>query len=188
MNTLLEILKYTIPALVVVFLAYIMLRAFIKYNEKHLDFLKSEHDLLKQKLNETSRQAQNKTLLQAKLQAYERMTLFLERINPSNLIPRVLEQGGTVSSLQKQLLNIIREEYEHNLSQQVYISELAWELIKTAKENVIQLINAESARLKTNDNAANLAQNILMKAYEKENDSIQQALSVLKKDITQMQH
>ncbi|MBE0651175.1 MAG: hypothetical protein IH595_10070 [Bacteroidales bacterium] len=186
MTILLELIKYIIPSVVLVFLVYLMMKEFTRYNQKHMDFLKEEQELTRIKIQHESKAESTKAILNAKLQAYERMTLFLERINPPNLIPRVLIHGQSGTSLLKTLQLTVREEFEHNLSQQIYISDHAWELTKAAKENILQLINKAGGKLGAATSAADLAQMILVSGFENESDPIEKALTYLKKDVREM--
>ncbi|HRB40541.1 MAG TPA: hypothetical protein PKX86_07525 [Bacteroidia bacterium] len=83
-----------------------------------------------------------KDMLPLKLQAVERMVVFLERIQPENILFRILQPGMNVRDLQVDLLAAIRQEYEHNVSQQVYVSVQSWSLITKAKHNC----NSKSCR------------------------------------------
>ena len=75
------------------------------------------------------------------MQAYERLVLFLERMNPDNLVLRCYEPTMDSKLLKDVMVQNIRNEFEHNLSQQLYISNEAWALIKNAKEEMISTIN-----------------------------------------------
>ena len=99
-------------------------------------------------------------ILPLKMQAYERAILFLERIDPNNLIIRVHKNGMKATTLHVELLKIIREEYTHNMSQQIYISPKSWaELIK-GKEETIQLINTSISKLNNQSNGLELSAKI----------------------------
>ncbi len=114
-----EILKYTLPALIVFLTAVFMMRY---YMNKEIRERKTDLVIRNQQ-----------TITPLRLQAYERMALFLERITPESLLMRVNQPGLTSQQLQSQLLTIIRAEFEHNLSQQIYITAQAWEVVKNAK-------------------------------------------------------
>lgn len=133
---------------------------------------------------ETNRKQEiDKKRIGVTLQAYERMMLFLERINPANLIPRVMTQGLNVAKLQSVLLQNIREEYEHNMSQQLFVYSKSWELIKSAKEEVISLVNNSASKVKPEDDASLLAKEILLSGYQGKNDPVEKAELSLKKDL-----
>lgn len=83
-----------------------------------------------------------KVVTPIQLQAYERLVLFLERIKPDNLVLRCYQPGMNTRLLRDVMIQDIRNEYEHNLSQQLYISAQAWVYIKNAKEDIINTLNA----------------------------------------------
>lgn len=79
--------------------------------------------------------------LRLRLQAYERLALFIERINPRQLIPRVYDSSMTVRDLQLTMSITIRSEFEHNLSQQIYVSKNVWETVKNVKEQELNMVH-----------------------------------------------
>ncbi len=147
MNALADILKITIPALAVLGAAYFLVKRFLDNEQK-----RREHEL------RTSAQA---IMTPLKIQAYERIVIFLERINPNSLVVRVNKNNMTARQLHLDLVNAIKSEYEHNLSQQIYISEGSWQFVKTAKEEIIQLINISSSKVSSDANSSELAIMIL---------------------------
>ncbi len=126
MQELLEIAKYILPALVVLAASYLVLNKLINAHTMH-------------KSMEARYQIQ-RDALPIKLQAYERIIIFLERIAPSALILRVYKSGMSAKYLQNELINAIKSEFEHNLSQQIYVSNAAWEVTRNAKEEMIKFI------------------------------------------------
>jgi hypothetical protein len=123
---LLEILKYTLPAVIVFLTAYFLLTRYMQTvaAERAFEFkLKRDKDIL---------------LL--RLQAYERMALFLERVNFGSVIGRVQEANLTSADIQYAIKESIRIEFEHNLSQQIYISSNAWRLIVSSKDEMIKTV------------------------------------------------
>lgn len=126
-DVLLEILRFSAPALIVFFTSYLLLKSYLKneFNKRELKFRESTQD----------------TVLPLKLQAYERMALFLERISPNNMIHRIRKPNLSARELHLALVNSVRTEYEHNLSQQIYLSVETWELIKNVKEEIIAIVN-----------------------------------------------
>jgi len=117
-----------------------------------------------------------------KYQAYERLVLFLERIKPESLIPRINNQNLKNSELQLSLIEEIRKEYEYNLTQQLYISNHSWDAIIKAKDSMISIINAASYNLNPNSNPMILLNNIF-KLYIEQQHDIKNAITILKKDI-----
>jgi len=127
MEVFLEILKFTIPALSVVFVVYLMLR----------QYFESEHQ--RQMLD--IRAKQQTTTLPIRLGAYERLSMFCERISIPALILRVRAEGTNAAQLRMALLIAIQQEFEHNITQQVYISDNLWKIIQIAREDVEVTIN-----------------------------------------------
>ncbi len=89
----------------------------------------------------------SRTVTPIKLQAYERIVLFLERISLESLLLRVSSPDMSASQLHTALLNAIRNEFEHNLSQQIYMSPQAWEVVSNASSNMIKIINSEAEKM-----------------------------------------
>lgn len=116
--------------------------------------------LLELKLNN---QAQGqKFIIPVRLQAYERIILFLERITPENLVLRVSRPGMNVVNFQTTLIKTIRDEYEHNLSQQLYITSKSWDLVKGIKNELVKSINDAASQLDANAEATELARQIFI--------------------------
>ncbi len=169
MDIIFEILKYVMPSLVVFITAYYMLNSVLSNETKKRD----------QELALENR----KMLTPLKLQAYERIVLFLERISPQQLLVRVQKQKLTVRELQMQLLQSIRSEFEHNMTQQLYISHTGWELVKSTKENMIRLINTASDQFAPDDNGMQLSKSLLEMFSEVDKSPIQTAIEFLKEDL-----
>jgi predicted AlkP superfamily phosphohydrolase/phosphomutase len=121
--------------------------------------------------------------LPVRLQAYERMTLFLERTSPQNLLVRINQPGLTARDFHKLLLEEIRSEYNHNASQQIYIGEEVWSTIKNAKEDLIIEINEAAQQVPSDAPSIELAKRIFEVALSKNVDPVGHALSELKKEI-----
>ena len=184
MSELLDFFKIIIPTIVVLLVVFVMLRAFIKQNSKQLDFMSNEHKLIKLRMDSEAKSNIEKISLPLKFQAYERMSMFLERINPPNLLTRVLKSKINVGTLHSLLLATIRDEYEHNMSQQLYISDTAWEFVKAAKEDVVRLINSSASKFKSDEDASKFAQFIIANGFgNNDGNPIDMALSALKDDI-----
>ena len=183
MSNILLAIAIIFPVLVSLGAVYLMLRYFSKQNEKQFDFLKANQDLTRLKLENEKSKEKEKVLIPLKLQAYERMVLFLERINPPNLLTREMQAGLAATQLQAILLKTLRDEYDHNMSQQLYISETCWEAIKTAREQVATLINTSATKVKQDDPAIKLANEILTGDFESKSDPIEKAMAAIKKEI-----
>ena len=103
-----------------------------------------------------------------RLQAYERMALFLERISPSSLVLRCYQPGMDMHTLQTEMTRSIRDEWEHNLSQQVYMSSDVWQKIRQAKEEMINIVNSSAATLGGEATSTELAGRIFATVTEKD--------------------
>lgn len=126
------------------------------------------------------------TLMPLRLQAFERFVLFLERIHPSNLVMRLNNPDLTSVQLQSLLVRTIREEFEYNLSQQLYISTQTWELIRNAKEEMIALVNQASARAGEKAMAGDLVKIIFDLTMEKGRLPSEAALEEIKQELKKM--
>jgi hypothetical protein len=122
--------------------------------------------------------------LPTRLQAYERMALFLERISPAKLLIRVAPVSSDKDSYESLIIQNIEQEFEHNLSQQIYVSEKCWNIINTAKNATIQLIRKASLLEKT-DTANKLREVVLTEMMERRSPS-DAALSFLKEEVGQL--
>lgn len=133
MEDILDIFKYILPSVVTFLAAYYIIKAFLdrEYKNKLMDL----------------RMQNQSTITPIRLQAYERMTLFLERISLTQLVSRVHKSGMSARLLQSEMVKTIRAEFEHNLSQQIYITQQTWNSVKTAKEETIRAINIASTKV-----------------------------------------
>ena len=120
--------------------------------------------------------------LSLRLQAYERMTLFLERINPSQLLVRIAPISDNKIDYQNFVIAQIEQEFEHNLAQQIYISDECWSTITTAKNATIQMILLATKNEKTTD-ANQLREVILQNLLEKQSPS-NIALAFIKNEVS----
>lgn len=123
-------------------------------------------------------------VLPLRLQAYERMALFLERIEPNQLVMRIHSTGLNVAQEQNLLLTAIRSEFEHNLSQQIYISNEVWRCVCDAKEDIIDIINVVAAQYEPTADSLEFAQALLAAAAEK--PVVEKAMLILKTDIQRL--
>jgi hypothetical protein len=101
-----------------------------------------------------------KFFLPHRVEAYQRIILFMERISPNSLIMRHFDAHQTAKSLQSDLLGIIRNEFEHNIAQQIFISPQGWKMVKDSKEEIIKIINLASSQIEENGSALELSSKI----------------------------
>ncbi len=124
---ILEIAKYILPAIVVLIATYLIVNKFLvkEIERKQLAIF----------------QENSSTSLKLRLQAYERLSIFVERMHPNSMISRYYVPGSTAQDLQLSMVQGIRAEFEHNLSQQIYISHELWQTLKAVVEQEITMIN-----------------------------------------------
>ncbi|HEY4785235.1 MAG TPA: hypothetical protein VIH57_04270 [Bacteroidales bacterium] len=169
---MLEILKYTIPSLVVFLTVFYILHSYFEDQEK------------KRQLKTALKN--RKLITPLRLQAYERVILFLERISPEALIMRTSVPGMTCKQFQAEMLASIRAEFEHNLSQQLYISNEAWAQIKNARSNTVKLINLAADKITSDLPYSHLSTKILEMIMEAEQTPSSTAIDFLKKEVQKL--
>lgn len=173
---ILEILKYVLPALVVLAASYLMLRQFVKNDSD-----RQQAELQKKRMD--MRMESRKTMLPIIISAYERLVLLLERIEPQSILARTVEPNMMAIELQKSLLVTIRAEFEHNFSQQLYVSDNAWQAVKDTKELVIQLINQTAQTVAPDAKASELGKKIIDAYASLEQSPINAAIAILKQEL-----
>ena len=143
MEELIDLLKYTIPSVIVFAITYYMMNRFFEREQK----LKAEENKI----------LARKDYVPLRIQAYERSTLYLERIDPNNLIMRTHQPGMTAKMLHAHLVKTIRDEYEHNMVQQIYVTHRAWNQLKQAKEESVKIINMAMNQMKETSSGMDLS-------------------------------
>lgn len=171
MEALVEFGKIILPAGAVLYAMYLTIRLFLKreFDKKLIDLKTTNKEII----------------LPVRLQAYERICLFLERILPKNLVVRLNSSDYTAAEFQQILVQEIRNEFAHNLSQQVYMSEEAWEIVKNAVEEVVMMVNESAGDLAEEARSIDLAKRIFDKSVGKERLVAESALSFVKQEIQQ---
>jgi hypothetical protein len=169
MELVADLIKVILPAGLVLWAMYLTVSSFIK------------KDLVQKELE--IKAETTKTLLPIRLQAYERMALFLERISPNNLLIRLNGQTPNVLSFQQLMLSEIREEFSHNLSQQVYMSDEAWTTVKNAMNETVALINLSAKDLSPDAPAIELSKRIFEIMMGKEVNPSDEALKIVKQEM-----
>lgn len=146
------------------------------------EFLKSFWENENKKREAEQKIENAKITIPLRIQAYERLVLLLERIKPESMLLRVMTPQMTAGLLHQELLITVRAEFEHNLSQQIYVSQESWNAVKLAKDSLVRLINEEAAKIAAGAPATNLSEAILTQMITQQINPIQNALSILKKD------
>jgi len=168
MNTFLEILKITLPALIVFLTIYLIMK----------NYLKQQYQL--QTLS--MRQKNTQHAIPLKLQAYERLTMLCERISIPNLILRLRTNDMTAQELTNSMILAVQQEYEHNLTQQVYISDELWNILTLAKNNVLAEITEFSGSITPNMGVSQLIE-VLSNAEIQSASSMIHAKKAIKKEL-----
>jgi hypothetical protein len=172
MQVFTEILKITIPALLVMLTTWLIMRFMIKNDQD-----KRRQELILQN---------SRTVAPIRLQAYERIVLFLERISLESLLVRANTPGMSAQQLHSALLNNIRSEFEHNLSQQIYMTQQAWEVVKNARSNTIKLINSEFEKAPEATTGLEYSRMLLEKVMEMEKEPTKTAIEFIKAEVSRI--
>mgnify|MGYP005607267251 CR=1 FL=1 len=153
---MLEILKYCIPAICVLLATWLVMHKFYKSEtEKRLWELK--------KLSQ-------KEISPLRMRAYERLALLLERTMPEHMLIDLHLAEMTPLQLQAHLMQTIRQEYDHNLSQQIYVSDQVWQLIENAKQQTVAFVNSIAQQMPAQSNALDYAKTLIT-AYRSNGDT-----------------
>jgi hypothetical protein len=168
-DNILQLFAYLLPAVVTGAVAFYFFRLHTRNEEGRRRFL----------LHKDSQ----KNTLPIRLQAYERMALFLERISITNLVVRVAPKSSDKGEYESLLIRNIENEFEHNLSQQIYMTDECWNVIKAAKNATIQAIRKSA--VSQAESADRLREDLLSDTMEKSSPSAT-ALSFVKKEIGEL--
>ncbi|OIQ16899.1 MAG: hypothetical protein BM557_09110 [Flavobacterium sp. MedPE-SWcel] len=125
-----------------------------------------------------------KDIMPLRLQAYERLILFSERINPAKLLTRISPQSSDNKEYERLLISEIEHEYEHNLTQQIYISAESWDIITTAKNATIQLII--QSNMKSEIDSADKLREVMLKDLFDQQSPCSVAVAYLKNEVSEM--
>ena len=169
MNEILEVLKYTLPALIVLIATVLIIKQMVKNDQS-----KRNYEIISKN---------QQIITPVRLQAYERLTLLLERLSPESLVMRVSKPNMTAKQLQAELLSTIRSEFDHNVSQQIYVTSQLWEIIKNSRAKLTQLINSAASKVKPNAPALALSKLILENLMVQDKSPTSLALEALKNEI-----
>ena len=169
-DKIVELLFFTLPAVVVGGVAYFFFKGFVQNEDNRRAFVLHK--------------ANRKDALPLRIQAYERMTLFMERIALNKLLLRVAPVSGDKQDYAQYLIAHIEQEFEHNLAQQIYLSEDCWTILLTAKNTTIQIIRNAANNEKVSDADA-LRESVLIGLTERESPSMA-ALAFIKNEVREM--
>ncbi len=167
---IIELFSYTLPSIITGGVAYYFFNSHLKNEEGRRRYL-------------LHKEAQ-KNSLPLRLQAYERMTLYMERINLSKLLIRVKPISENKSDYESYVITQIEQEFEHNLTQQIYMSDKCWNIIVTAKSATIQMIRKANRNEKV-ESADQLRELILSELLEKQSPC-DAALAYIKNEVSHL--
>jgi len=164
-----EVLKYILPSIIVFFTAYILVGKFLqeRTNREIREFKKHSQDLVSP----------------LKLQAYERLMVLLERLSPQQLITNNDLSGLNVLQAKQLFSQAINAEYNHNVSQQIYVSTQLWSVIRVVKEEVIDLFNTSAEGLSNDSSAVDLCKVVVNRLIESQTQPTQKAIDFLKAEV-----
>ena len=168
METLFDILKIVLPALIVFATAYYLLKQ-LTDNQVRLQAMKQQSD-------------RSAVTLPLRLQAYERLSLFCERIAIENLLLRVKAQGMNAGQYKVALLIAIQQEFEHNVTQQVYVSNQLWQIIQIARDDLSRFIDLVSEKVDRTASAAEFAEQLLAYAAQRDENPLPSARAAIQKE------
>ena len=168
LSVIFEILKFSIPALIMFWAVQSLFGKFLagQTQLKQLDIQKNQQD----------------ATLPLRLQAYERLSLFCERISIPNLMQRLRTEEMQAGALRYAMLMAIQQEYEHNITQQVYVSSQLWEIISIAKNDTINLISGIAETVDPKANAKELSSALINALNERNDVPLNMALQAIKKE------
>lgn len=142
-------------------------------------FLK--HDYRRRRLEVLAKD--NAEIIKLRFQAYERLTLLLERLSPESLVLREQRHDMNCRAFHSFLLKTIRQEFNHNLSMQIYITIPTWGKIQNTREKLIKLVNTAAASTKPDGTSLELSRNIIENANTEVDFYFKEALNAIKTEI-----
>lgn len=164
-----NLLLFIVPSVIVFGVTYFLMNKFLE-EQRQLRLLEIK-------------KLQAEQMTPIRLQAYERLTIFLDRISPDNLVLRHSKSGQSASELRTRLIQNITEEFNHNISQQIFVSNQAWIMIKAVKEQIIGIIEHCYADCEPDSSGPSLGKKILTHLMNQKEIPTQKAIEFLKKEI-----
>lgn len=169
---LLDIIKYTVAGLGVVWIAFYLIKPYLDRSENI-------------QLIELKKTISSQTL-PLRLQAYERVVLFVERINPSNLLLRLNNPDYSAAELYMLIVAELRNEYQHNVTQQIYVSSNTWAIVKRLKDDTLGIVNNAIKSLPETATGLELSKTILAHLSQNENNPYDIGLSLIRRELEEL--
>lgn len=173
MDIIPELLKYTLPALVTAATAYFLIKQYLD------DRLRTEQL--------AQRRENNRLTLPIRLQAYERLTLLCDRVSIPQVLLRIRMPNMTMGELRGALLLSIRQEFEHNTSQQLYVSDTLWQIISLARDQGLAVVTQAAEGLDPQQPDDDYVNRLLQKLDEQgEPTTLQRAIVAIRTEAGQL--
>jgi len=169
---LLDILKYTMAGIATVYIAFYLVKPYLDRSEKI-------------QLMELKKAVSAQTL-PLRLQAYERLVLFVERVNPASMLLRLNGTQYTAQQLHSLVMNDVRTEFQHNVTQQVYVSERAWNVIKRVKDDTLSVVTNAVKGLPENASGLDLSKTVLAHLASLQDNPYDIATSMIRQDMEEL--
>ena len=167
-----DVLKYTIPALLVLLATCLVLWKMLQEDREKRAF-------------ELKRKSQ-KEITPIRLRGYERLSLLLERTTPETLLRDLDVQSLTAQQISSLLMQKLRLEFDHNLSQQIYVSDEAWEAISNAREQMVLFLSTMARQFPPETNGLEVAKLMLTAYAENGETPHQKAMKILKDEVREL--
>lgn len=171
-NYLLDILKYTLAGVGTIYVAFYLIKPYLDRAEKV-----QMADLKKTIANQT---------LPLRFQAYERLVLFIERVNPANMLIRLHGTNYSAHDLHSLVVNEIRDEFQHNVTQQIYVSERAWNVVKRVKDDTMSVVTNALKALPDTATGLELSKAVLAHLASLQDNPYDIATSMIRKDLEEL--
>lgn len=169
---LLDLVKFTVAGAAVVWIAFYLLKPYLDKGEK-LQLLEFKKTISGQ-------------TLPLRLQAYERLVLFVERINPANMLIRLNATAYSAHDLYSLVVEEIRSEFQHNITQQIYVSARCWAVVKHVKEDTLNIVNNAVKSLPENASGLDLSKTILAYLSQLDDNPYDMGTTMLRKDLEEI--
>ena len=172
MLVFLEIIKIAIPAIVVALTSYFIIR----------EMLRKQLQMQEQRI----RQERQSAVTPLRMQAYERLSLLIERLSIPGLLMRTDSSGMQANTLKIALMMTVQQEFEHNISQQIYVSEKLWEIIKATRYDLIQFLDLVSEKVAKDVPAKAYRDALFAYQQQRDYDPIATAQMAIRKEATSL--
>ena len=160
---------YSVLLVIIIVAAYLLLERYLKQQERNWMFqLKADN---------------NKAFAPLRISAYERIIVMLERITPSSLVLRHNVSSLSAGMLQLEMIRAIREEFEHNISLQMYVSDYTWQQVKKGKEEVLDLIKMAFTKVKPESPGLELSREIFRLEVATGNSGVKAAIRAIREEL-----